>query len=69
MRETNLERIKRFREFTTGWDSYSGKPISLKACERAKQVIGDMEINFGKDNVFVAPLSEGGIQIEIYIEP
>lgn len=55
-RKDLIKRIESFRELGDNWDSYGSRKISEEAIKKAKYFI---------DGLFVAPVSGGGIQIEL----
>jgi hypothetical protein len=62
--ERRLEKLGRLPE---KWDSYSASRISGKAIEKAKSVLINARIHCGVgllEEVFIAPCSDGGIQLE-----
>lgn len=61
------KRIQQLKRLTTGWDSYSARPINKKAIERAISLLAQISSDFGNqlaEQVFIAPCSDGGIQLE-----
>ena len=61
------KRLDSFLKFDEGWDSYDAKKISKKAVDEAKRLLPQL-IAIDED-VFIAPLSSGGLQIELRIKP
>lgn len=62
--EKRLEKIEGLKD---NWDSYSASQISSKAIEKAKFLLKKGYIHCGRDlleETFIAPCSDGGIQLE-----
>ena len=61
------DRLKKFANLKTGWDSYDAKSIQWKTIIRAIQFFSKVLYEIENKNIpvpFVAPLSDGGIQFE-----
>jgi hypothetical protein len=52
-------RLGGFRSLAQGWDSYSGKPISPKAIDKAYELLGLL-----RDGWTPVPCSDGSVQLE-----
>ena len=63
------ETIEGFGDLKKNWESYEGKVISAKAIDKALETLPVLSAIFGNDNLFFAPLGNGGIQIEIDLKP
>jgi hypothetical protein len=60
-------RLKQLSELTENWDSYSGRRISRTAINKAKEIILEAKRRCSLsmvEDIFVAPCSDGGIQLE-----
>jgi len=60
-------RIQQLERLPEAWDSYSAKPIDNRAIEAAKALLIRISSDFSPElisNVFIAPCSDGGVQLE-----
>jgi hypothetical protein len=60
-------RLDKIRGLKDNWDSYSASRISGKAIEKAKSLLFEARIHCGislLEEAFIAPCSDGGIQLE-----
>lgn len=69
--EVMEERLKRLSMLPERWDSYYAKKISAIAIENAKSILSIAGVGCGKRilvDSFVAPCSDGGVQLEFKSE-
>ena len=65
-RETTLpNRLQELLDLPPNWDSYGSPPPTKAAIDTASRLLENLGVPFP----FVAPISGGGIQIEITILP
>ncbi len=65
--ESLERRLEKIRGLKDNWDSYSACRISGKAIEKAKSLLNEVGIRCGVsmlEETFIAPCSDGGIQLE-----
>lgn len=65
--ETLERRLEKIRGLKDNWDSYTASRISSKAIEKAKSLLKEAGIRCGVsilEETFIAPCSDGGIQLE-----
>lgn len=65
--ESLERRLGQLSQLSENWDSYQAKGISDKAIKKAKSLIISVCVRFGEGRlgeVFIAPCSDGGLQLE-----
>jgi hypothetical protein len=61
------KRIQELERLSAGWDSYSAKAINHEVIEAAISLLVQISTDLGQqlaEDVFIAPCSDGGIQLE-----
>lgn len=61
------KRIQELERLSVGWDSYSARPINARSIEAAISLLIRISSDLGNqlaEGVFIAPCSDGGVQLE-----